>query len=48
MQVIFDNKNKRRHSGRIDSVDIVLCVRGICRHMKEEYIGESRIRKFRI
>ena len=48
MQAIFKNENERRCSGRTDSVDIVLYIREISRHLEREYIRGFKFRNFRV
>jgi len=44
MQIIYQNKDERRSSERTNTVDFVICVRKISRHLKEKYTGEFRNR----
>lgn len=45
IQVIYKNKNERRSSQKIDSVDTIVCVERIGRFLKRKHLGEFREKK---
>ena len=48
MQAILKNEDKRRYGRRTDTVNFVICIRRISRHLEIKYVGESRNTKFGI
>jgi len=48
MQAILKNEDEGRYSRRTDTVNFVICVGRISRHLEIKYIGESRNIKFGI
>ena len=38
------HEDERSSDGGADLVDVVICIEGICRHLKGEYVGRSRRR----
>ena len=48
MQVVLNNEDEGSSSGEADSVDSVIYIGRIGRHLEEKYIGRSRRRIVRI
>ena len=48
MQVIYQNEDKGRSSGRTDIVDFIICVERISRCVKGKYFGRFRKRIIRV
>ena len=48
MQIVFQNENKRGSSRETNSVDFVICIERIKRHMEKGHFGRFKNRKFGI
>ena len=48
MQIVFQNENKRGSSRETNSVDFVICIERINRHVEKGHFGRFKNRKFGI